>query len=127
MLLDLFWKLLKFGIVGFSGIFVDFGITYILKEKVKTNKYLANAIGFSIAATSNYILNRLWTFNSQNPQIIVEYWHFLMVSMVGLGINSFILWLMITKYGRNFYLSKLIAIGITIIWNFGANVLFTFA
>ena len=62
-------KFIKFGVVGFSGVFVDFGITYLCKEKIKINKYVSNAIGFICAATSNYILNRIWTFESENADV----------------------------------------------------------
>jgi putative flippase GtrA len=122
----LFYKFLKFGVVGFTGVFVDFGITYLLKEKLKVYKYMANATGFIIAATSNYFLNRVWTFHSKNPQIFFEYSHFIMVSIIGLGINSLVLWLLVSRYKKHFYLSKLLAIGVTTIWNFAANIVFTF-
>ncbi len=65
-------KFLKFGVVGFSGLFVDFGFTYLCKEVFKIQKYIANAIGFTIAASSNYFLNRIWTFQSTNHEIAVE-------------------------------------------------------
>jgi len=123
---EFFWKFLKFGIVGLTGVFVDFGITYVLKEKAKVYKYLANAIGFTVAASSNYVLNRVWTFHSKNPHVAVEYGHFIFISLIGLGINSLILWLLVSRFKWNFYFSKLIAIGITTIWNFFANVMFTF-
>ena len=51
-------KLLKFGIVGCLGMIIDFGTTYLCKEILKINKFLSNGIGFILAATSNYFLNR---------------------------------------------------------------------
>ena len=69
----LFMKFLKFGVVGFSGVFVNFGVTYVCKEWLKWNKYLSNILGFVVAASTNYLLNRIWTFESSNPQIGVEY------------------------------------------------------
>ena len=74
------FKFLKFGVVGFSGVFVDFGITYLGKEKLSIPKYLANAIGFITAATTNYYLNRIWTFKSTNPEIMVEFGEFFLIS-----------------------------------------------
>ena len=76
-------KLLKFGLVGCSGMIIDFGITYLCKEILKLNKFLSNGIGFIIAATSNYFLNRSWTFNSQNEEIGIQYIQFMIVSIVG--------------------------------------------
>jgi len=118
-------KFLKFGIVGASGLAVDFAITYVLKEKAGIHKYIANSAGFISAASSNYILNRIWTFDSTNPHIANEYMAFILVSVVGLAINSFVLWRLVNR-NMNFYWAKLAAIAITTIWNFAANLLFTF-
>ena len=120
-------KFIKFGIVGFSGVFIDFGITYLFKEKAKIQKYVSNAIGFTAAATSNYFFNRIWTFQSENPQILVEYSQFMIISLIALGINTLILWLIVSRLKWNFYFSKLIAIGVVTIWNFVANAYITFA
>jgi putative flippase GtrA len=121
-----FWKFLKFGVVGFSGVFVDFSLTYVCKEWIKIPKYIANAIGFSIAASSNYILNRIWTFHSNNPEMFMEFSQFFAISIIGLGINTLILWILVSKYKKHFYLSKLFAIGVVTIWNFLANYFITF-
>ncbi len=124
---DLVIKFLKFGVVGATGVVVDFGFTYFFKEIVKIQKYVANAIGFTLAATSNYFLNRWWTFHSHNPEIGIEYSRFLFISILGLGINTFVIWLLVSRYNRNFYLSKLFAIAIVTLWNFCLNLMFTFA
>jgi putative flippase GtrA len=120
-------KFIKFGVVGFSGMLIDFGTTYLCKEKLRLNKYLSNCVGFILAATSNYFLNRIWTFESHKEEIAVQYLQFTVVSTVGLGINSLVLYLLTDKLKWNFYFSKLIAIGITTVWNFFANMAFTFA
>lgn len=122
-----FVKFLKFGLVGFSGLFIDFGFTYLFKEKFKVQKYIANAIGFTLAATSNYVLNRNWTFQSTNPDIALEYSEFIIISMIGLGINTLILWLLVSRFKLNFYFAKVFAIGVVTVWNFLANAFFTFS
>jgi len=124
---SLIYKFIKFGIVGFSGVFVDFGFTYLCKEIIKIPKYVSNAIGFTIAASSNYYLNRVWTFHSHNPEVAIEYSKFIAISLVGLGINTLILWLLVSKYKRNFYISKLFAIAVVTVWNFFINAIFTFS
>lgn len=120
------WKFLKFCIVGFSGMIIDFGTTWLLKEKVKINKYIANSTGFILAASSNYLFNRLWTFHSVNPRIAIEYGSFILISIVGLAINNLIIFLLNEKMKLNFYLSKLFAIGVVTVWNFLMNYVFTF-
>lgn len=123
---ELVLKFLKFGIVGASGVIVDFGFTYLCKEILKIQKYVANAIGFTLAASSNYLLNRVWTFHSHNPEIGLEYGKFLFISLIGLGINTFFLWILVSKFNKNFYVSKLFAIAVVTIWNFFINLIFTF-
>src|SRR3989304_777808 len=104
---ELLWKFLKFGVIGFSGLIIDFGITYYCKEKLKIQKYVSNALGFTAAASSNYFFNRIWTFQSSNPRILMEYSSFLFISIIGLGINSLVLYLLVSRFRRHFYLSKL--------------------
>lgn len=120
-------KFIKFGLVGLSGVFVDFGFTYLFKEKAGLQKYVSNALGFTIAASTNYVFNRIWTFQSENPQILVEYSEFLLISLFGLALNTLILWLIVSKLRWNFYFSKLCAIGFVTLWNFFANAFITFA
>ena len=119
-------KFLKFAAVGATGVIVDYGFTYLFKEKFKVHKYLANSIGFTIAASTNYILNRIWTFESDNPDIAVEYGEFLVISLIGLGLNNLLLWIFHSRFNLNFYVAKLIAIGFVTIWNFLANYFITF-
>jgi putative flippase GtrA len=132
----MFEKFVLFGIVGFSGLLVDFGVTWLLKEQLRINRFVANGTGFMVAATTNYFLNRVWTFESTNPQIAVEYLSFLLISVAGLLLNTLILYLLTEKTGfaplrlgekARFYLSKLIAIGVVTIWNFLMNFFITFS
>ncbi len=120
-------KFLKFSIVGILGMGIDFGTTYLCKEKLKYNKYFSNAIGFCFAVVSNYLLHRYWTFQSQNTAIGIEFSMFIVVSLIGLSINTSILWILNSKIGIRFYLSKLVAIGITVLWNFLSNYYITFS
>ncbi|NQV01453.1 MAG: GtrA family protein [Bacteroidia bacterium] len=120
-------KFVKFGIVGFSGVIVDFSITFVCKEYLKIQKYIANAIGFTIAAITNYFLNRVWTFESTNPNVILEFTRFFVIALIGLGINSTIVWAMTGKLKVNFYISKLVATIVVTAWNFLINAYYTFA
>lgn len=119
-------QFIKFCVVGGSGVLVDFGITYLCKEWLRLNKYLANSLGFLCAATSNYILNRIWTFHSHAADVGAQYVRFLAIAAVGLVINNAIIYLMHDRFRWNFYLAKLFAIGVVTVWNFFMNYFFTF-
>lgn len=119
-------KFIKFCMVGFSGVFIDFGTTFICKEFLKIQKYIANTFGFILAATSNYFLNRIWTFHSVNPNIMLEFTRFFIIALIGLCINLLIIWAMSGKFRINFYISKFVATLVVTIWNFLINAYYTF-
>lgn len=129
-------KFLKFGVVGASGAVIDFGLTAFCKGILGIPELLANAIGFTLAATSNYYLNRIWTWKSKSKDVGVEYAKFFFVSLIGLGLNSLIVFLLKdtsivprfvdTTLDWDFWVAKVIATAIVMVWNFLANNFFTF-
>ena len=119
------FKLIKFILVGISGLAIDFGLTFLLKEKLKSNRFIANSIGFIAAASSNYFLNRWFTFQSTNRDVLIEYSSFFVIALIGLAINNLLLSLLEKKL--NFYIAKLGAIVLTTGWNFFANYFITFS
>ena len=130
-LTTLLLKFIKFGVVGASGMVIHGGLLFLLKELAKMNPFIANPIGFIAAASSNYILNRIWTFRSKEKQVGVEYIKFILVSVIGLGVNNGSLWLLsrlLPSWAEDwrFYIVWAFAVGITTIWNFFGNLLFTF-
>ena len=129
-------KFIKFAVVGASGAVIDFGLTALCKGIFGISELLSNAIGFTVAATSNYFLNRVWTWRSTSKEVGIEYAKFFFVSLVGLGLNSLIVFLLKdisivprfveTNLDWDFWVAKIIATGIVMVWNFLANNLFTF-
>lgn len=124
--MTIFIRFIRFGIVGCSGMIVDFGMTWLCKEKLRWNKYLSNSLGFVLAATNNYIWNRLWTFESESEAVVREYLSFVVIATIGLALNNLIVYLLHERLHLHFYLSKLIAVGCVTLWNFSMNYVFTF-
>lgn len=122
-----FLSLVKFGFTGMSGLVIDFSVTWLLKDELHLNKFLANAAGFTAAVISNYVINRLWTFSErEKTKVSKQFASFLMVSLIGLVLNSSFLYLFHEHLYLNFYLSKAIAILLVFFWNFSANYFFVF-
>ncbi|MGY8989055.1 MAG: GtrA family protein [Flavobacteriales bacterium] len=119
-------KFISFLIVGLSGLLLDFGFTFICKEKVLLNKYLSNSIGFLISTISNYFLNRHFTFQSNNPDIVTEFYWYVGISIIALIIYNGIVWLGINKWKTNFYTAKLIGRVVFTFWNFFGHFFITF-
>ena len=119
-------KFLKFGVVGIMGVGIDFFITWLCKEKMGLNKYLSNAIGFSLAVVSNFLWNRYWTFEANSQAFMEQFLKFVLIAVAGLAINSLFLFLILRFCQINFYVTKILVIGLVFFWNFYMNYLFTF-
>jgi putative flippase GtrA len=111
----------KFGIVGASGMVVNFVVAHVLERSTSLSWFADFAIGFMIGGVSNYILNRVWTFGSRrNP--LLEGLQFLVVSAIALLVGKLVFtvaqgagfhhftatWLVATLSGTfvNFFLNK---------------------
>ena len=120
------WKMTKFGLTGLLGMMIDFGTTWLCKERFKWNRYIANSCGFILAVLSNYWINRHWTFKSDNPLWLTEFVKFLLISLIGLSLNNTFLYIFHNRKEKNFYVAKFLAILIVFVWNFFSNFFFTF-
>jgi len=119
-------RMVKFGLVGITGMVIDFSVTLLCKEKLRLNKYLSNSLGFCCAVINNFLLNRYWTFNNAAHPFTLQFATFALVSLMGLGLNNFLLYLLSKYIKTNFYLIKLVVTGLVFFWNYFINFLFTF-
>ena len=119
-------KLVKYGIVGCSGIVIDFSVTYSLIEWTSSNIFVSNALGFVLAAISNYYINSIWTFENNQTEKVSGFLKFFFFSAIGLMLNFLILNFFMRSSSIGFYASKICAIALVFIWNFMANYFFTF-
>ncbi len=121
-----FLAFIKFGITGVSGLIIDFALTWTFKDELNFNKFLANGIGFTAAVISNYFINRNWTFKDTQAKSGLQFTAFVGVSVIGLLLNSAIIFSLDNLLYLNFYVSKAAAIIIVFFWNFSANYFFVF-
>jgi dolichol-phosphate mannosyltransferase len=122
-------RFLKFGLVGFSGVFVDMAIFYLLSDKASLGWGLTRSkiIAAEVAVLNNFLWNDLWTFRDlANQQLgankrIKRFLKFNLICLLGIGLNLIILNILVNYFGVNKYLANLIAIAIVTIWNFWFN------
>jgi len=124
--MDVLIKIFRFGIVGLTGMVLDFAITWVLKEKLTINKYIANIMGFVVAAINNFYINYIWTFNASSTNMQLDFVKFFVFALIGLALNSALLFLFHEKYKVHFYLAKALAIICVFAWNFTTNYFFNF-
>ena len=111
-------QLIKFGIVGVIATFVDVGVLVVLKELLHVDVLLASAISFCVSVTVNYILSMSFVFKGKKQSKLREFVIFVFLSIGGLCLNQFILWIGV-KFTSIYYLTvKLLAMVIVPTYNF---------
>ena len=116
----------KFSVSGLCGVFINFLLTFLLKEKLFLNKYISNSSALTIALFINFILNRNWTYQVNLEPVFSQFLKFLLVVTVSVLINHFIVYVSHKNFKFNFYFSKLIAVALVFIWNFVMHSIYTF-
>lgn len=81
----------KFGLVGIINTLLDLGILNILTRFFGVQKALANIISVSVAIINSYILNKTWTFKNKEKKWAQQFIIFVLLSLVGMAINTGIL------------------------------------
>src|ERR1700759_4824416 len=79
-------QFVRFAIVGVSGLVVDTITVYSLRHAL--GLYGAGMVAYVTAASSNWLLNRIWTFRGQGTGAAHRQWARFMVSnFVGFVLN----------------------------------------
>jgi len=87
----------RFGIVGCFGFCWDTGTVYAARYLVGI--YLAGALGFIVAASANWLLNRWWTFRHiSRGAMHVQWLRFISVNSVGFIFNRGIFFALVATY-----------------------------
>jgi putative flippase GtrA len=117
-------QLLRFGLVGTSGYFVNLGIyAYVLQQGAHFRA--AAVASFMVAVVNNYLLNRQWTFRDTRGHVAYQGLRFLAVAVVVLVANVAVLSLLVAL-GAGKVPAQAVAIVLVMPLNFAGNKLWTF-
>lgn len=117
-------RLLKFVLVGTSGVGVNTVVLYLGHEVGGLPLLLASVLAVETAIISNFLWNNLWTF-SQSSFTWRRLLKFNLVSLGGLVITVVVLYTLVQYFALHYLIANLLAIGAATIWNFLLNSLWT--
>ncbi len=121
----LFLQIAKFSAVGTTCFFVDYGLMIFLTEATPMEYFSSCAVSFIVSTILNYILSMRFVFKGRdNLSWVQELLIFVFLSLVGLGINQIIMWVMVEKVRVFYMLSKIIAALIVSTFNFVSRKVF---
>ena len=79
-------QFLRFGVVGVAGFIIDTATVYGLRNSL--GLYGAGIAAYVVAATGNWLLNRVWTFRGQGPGPAHRQWvRFMLANLIGFVLN----------------------------------------
>lgn len=112
-----FMEVIRFGINGGLSFIVDYGVMILLKECLGVHYLLASSISFVLSVIVNYYICVLWVFKGVNKQK-TNMTLFIGSSVIGLGLNSLFMYLLVEFLFINYMISKIFATVIVMIWNY---------
>jgi dolichol-phosphate mannosyltransferase len=120
-------ELAKFALVGGSGYLINLAVFAVLAGDLGVQHTLAAILAFCCAVTSNYALNRRWTFGPGGGQARFEAARFFAVSIASLGLNLGLLEALLRAELVGELPAQAIAVAAAMPFNFLGNKLWTFA
>jgi putative flippase GtrA len=118
-------QFLRFCLVGASGYAVNLAV-YAALLAVGLHYSAAASISFLTAATSNYVWNRLWTFEARQTRLLSQSIRALGVSALSLGANQLFL-VVLVDAGAGHLAGQAVAILLVTPFSFAANRMWAFA
>jgi dolichol-phosphate mannosyltransferase len=118
-------KIIKFGLVGLSGVLVNMGVLWYLTDHVGLFYLISSIFAIELSILNNFLWNDLWTFKGSGEHLLSNRWHRLVtfhaVSIGGLVINLGILYLLTSFAGVFYLVSNIVGILLGFGWNFLVN------
>jgi len=125
-----FSKAGRFYTVGASGLLVNFAVSFLFQAVVPELWYLyTTIIGIFFSMTSNFMLNKVWTFEDRDfaaKKTAVQYGMFMGFSSLGALIQLGVVYALVENYNLDYPLALVLAVMAASLGNFVFNKKWTF-
>ncbi len=117
-------RIFKFITVGGINTAITLVTFYFLNNVYGMNYLLGSFLGYSLGIINSYILNKLWTFRDSDKKVIPQFMRFVAVSMISMGINLTVMYILIERLNLDSLFSQVIAIIFSTVSNYtGSRIL----
>jgi dolichol-phosphate mannosyltransferase len=121
----------RFFTVGASGLLLNYVVSFLLSNGILANLWYLEAtmIGILCSLTSNFLLNKAWTFEDRNfsaNHTLKQFGLFVGMSSIGAILQLAMVYLLVHSGGIRYEFSLILAVAIASISNFLLNKKWTF-
>jgi putative flippase GtrA len=128
-------QFIRFGAVGMSSTFLDFGILSALKYLMGWPTLPANLVSYSCGMLNSYLLTTNWVYpQAKDQKKLIQLFQFVLINLIGLVLSNLIIVALEGPLGQllnqpqlSYLPTKLVATVIVFFWNFFANRYWTFS
>ena len=118
-------QIIRFGVVGVICTIIDFGVMIFLREVAGVYYLFASGISFAVSVVVNYLLSMKFVFHGKKDSSKTrEFIFFVVLSVIGLGLNQVIMWAAVDGMNISYILSKVGATAIVMVYNFVTKKIF---
>lgn len=113
-------QFMKFSVVGVIAFLIDFGVMVALTELAGLPPVVSAGISYCVSTVFNYLASMRYVFaHREGLSRTREFAIFVVLSLIGLGLNEAIMWLGGLIAGDGWYmLTKVVATALVMFWNF---------
>lgn len=107
-------------LVGGGATIVEWLCFWIFSNYIGIQYLVATTLAFIASTFANWLLGRLFAFKDEakNTNIIKEILSIYLVSVIGLGLNLVIMYVMVERFIINAMISKIMATGLVFFYNY---------
>lgn len=118
-------QFLRYFVTGGLAFIVDFGVFALSLYYFEIHYLVSNLIGLMAGNVVNYLLSIGWVFSSEKRKMekhrLLEITVFVLISLFGMGLNEFLMYLFVGILVIQEMVSKIVAAIIVLLYNFFAR------
>ena len=118
-------QIAKFGVVGFLAFIIDYGTMIALTEIFGVPYLISTTVGFIVSVIFNYLASMKYVFARRDDiGRAREFTVFVVLSVIGLGLNDVLMWGFVDMRGGDYRLMKILVTALVMVYNFVTRKIF---
>jgi uncharacterized membrane protein/putative flippase GtrA len=118
-------RLLQYVLVGALGLGINQGVLFLATGVVGLSYVIGGTLSRVVSVLANYGINDAWTWGGRGDagarEYVVRGVKYVLTRIVGIGIGLGALVLFVELLGLHYLIANVLAVGVGIVWGFGAS------